>query len=97
MVENDRYIFRTEDGSLLYIRRADRRLQSTCGEDCLKSWAPVVASGNKPRSVGEWESFTGVDGKLQWAYRGRPVYTYRPALAAPDDALSGKEWEHLQP
>lgn len=97
MIENDQYVFRTETGQSLYVRTADRRLESTCGYVCLRDWSPLAASGKHARSVGDWDSFTGVDGTLQWAYRGKPVYTYRADLAAPPGSLQAGHWRLLQP
>lgn len=97
MVEGNQYVFRTETGQSLYVREADRRLESTCDQGCLSDWSPVTASGKHTRNVGDWDSFTGVDGKLQWAYRGKPVYTFRAALTAPPDSLSEGHWELLEP
>ncbi|TDG14926.1 hypothetical protein E2F43_01390 [Seongchinamella unica] len=97
MSENDHYVFRTETGQSLYVRTADRTLESTCGETCLRDWSPLAASGKRTRSVGDWDSFTGVDGKLQWAYRGKPVYTYRAACTAPPESIPAEHWQLLQP
>lgn len=97
MIENDQYVFRTETGQSLYVRAADRRLESTCGEACLRDWSPLAASGKQTRSVGDWDSFSGVDGTLQWAYRGKPVYTYRTALTAPPGSFPAAHWQLLKP
>jgi predicted lipoprotein with Yx(FWY)xxD motif len=63
--------------------------KSACNGDCAVKWPPVLAAANdKPQGA-----FTIVmrdDGRRQWAYRGKPVYTW-PEDQEPGDKYGDKK------
>ena len=82
LIENGKFVFRTDDGHWIYVSDADKPGESVCGEDCLKKWRPVMAPGARK------------DGK-QWAYKGRPVYTFAETKIVPAGTEPG--WQAINP
>jgi predicted lipoprotein with Yx(FWY)xxD motif len=74
--EGDQYVMRTLDGSKpLYTYDKDQPGKSTCVAACATAWPPLRAkAGAKP--MGKWTIITRPDGSRQWAFGGKPVYTY---------------------
>ncbi len=65
----------TRLGATLYTFDKDLNGQSSCYDDCAEHWPPVIAMiGAKPY----WRASltTRTDGRRQWAYDGKPLYTY---------------------
>lgn len=51
--------------------------KSACNGPCATLWPPVSAAANaKPQ--GDFSLVTRDDGSRQWAYKGKPIYTYAP-------------------
>jgi predicted lipoprotein with Yx(FWY)xxD motif len=48
---------------------------SHCEDDCAKAWPPFLA-GPKAKAVGDWSIIARGGGVHQWAYRGKPLYTF---------------------
>lgn len=46
-----------------------------CVARCLDDWAPVAAPW-AARGTGDWSVVTRVDGAVQWAFRGKPLYRH---------------------
>ena len=63
-------------GMTLYISDADTKPNmSTCGAECSRTWEPLSA----PRlavPIGDFTVADRPDGMKQWAFRGKPLYTY---------------------
>ncbi len=71
-------------GMTLYIFDRDTRGKSNCNGTCASNWLPFAAgSGSKPS--GDWTIVSRDDGRQQWAYKGRPLYTWSKD-AKPGDA-----------
>ena len=69
------FVYRSCPGSLrLYTYDLDRDGRSLCNAGCASAWPPVIAPASA-RALGQWSVIRRDDGKLQWAYRGRPVYS----------------------
>ncbi len=49
--------------------------KSVCNGPCATNWPPVMADG-MATPTGEWSIATRDDGKKQWAYKGKPLYTW---------------------
>lgn len=64
------------DGFAVYTWDGDKTGKSNCGADCLKSWKPILAPEIGAASREEWSVIERAPGIKQWAYRGRPLYTY---------------------
>ena len=68
----------TDDAGLtLYVFDNDMTVPggSACVGACLNMWTPLLA-GNDPKPSGEYTLVKREDGKLQWAYKGRPLYRW---------------------
>ena len=49
--------------------------KSVCNGPCAVNWPPLFAADND-RPSGEWSIVTRDDGKRQWAFRGKPLYSW---------------------
>lgn len=57
--------------------------KSKCNGPCAVLWPPAMAAADaKPE--GDLSPITREDGTRQWAYKGKPVYTYAPDKKAGD-------------
>jgi predicted lipoprotein with Yx(FWY)xxD motif len=79
-----RLAFANEAGLTLYARSDD---QPRCEGDCAADWKPL-APAMGVNGEGLWTIVRRGDGGAQWAYKGRPVYTY-----AGDDAMGDARGE----
>ena len=62
-------------GMTLYTYGKDSEGQSNCTEQCADIWPPLIAEEGAQPS-GKWSLVTRPDGTVQWAYDGKPLYTY---------------------
>ncbi|MGZ5180342.1 MAG: COG4315 family predicted lipoprotein [Ramlibacter sp.] len=67
------------DGKGMTLYTFDRDIagsgKSACNDACAVKWPPVVAqAGDKP--AGDYTIVVRDDGRRQWAYRGKPLYTW---------------------
>ena len=64
-----------ERGMTLYTFDKDEGSKSMCNGDCAKHWPPLLV---KPGMVaeGDWTQIRRDDGAMQWAYDGKPLYTF---------------------
>ncbi|MCB2107449.1 MAG: hypothetical protein KDE14_07100 [Rhodobacteraceae bacterium] len=69
------------DGMTLYTNANDTKDMSICDVACSRTWTPVTAAAGAADS-GPWSLLRRPDGQKQWAYDGKPVYTY-PADEVP--------------
>jgi len=49
--------------------------KSVCNGQCATNWPPLMAAANVSAS-GDWTMVTRDDGSKQWAYKGKPLYTW---------------------
>ena len=62
-------------GMTLYTFSRDEIGKSNCVDLCATGWPPLSAqAGAEP--IGEWTIFLRADGIQQWAYDGKPLYTW---------------------
>jgi predicted lipoprotein with Yx(FWY)xxD motif len=62
-------------GMTLYTFDRDASGKSTCIEQCAKNWPPAMAAAtDKPAK--DLTIIKRPDGTLQWAYDGKPLYTF---------------------
>ncbi|MCK9907889.1 hypothetical protein MXD81_02015 [Microbacteriaceae bacterium K1510] len=86
-------------GMTLYTFDKDAGGKSACNGPCTTNWPPLMASADaKPAA-----SYTIVardDGSKQWAYKGKPLYTWKndkkPGDITGDGFLNGA-WHIAQP
>jgi predicted lipoprotein with Yx(FWY)xxD motif len=62
-------------GMTLYMFDRDAGGKSACNGPCATNWPPLMATGDAKAS-GEWTVINRDDGTKQWAYRGKPLYTW---------------------
>jgi len=69
-------VLTNQRGMTLYVFDKDKvRGQSTCNAHCAVAWPPLLASADA-RPSGKWSLVTRGDGSNQWAYKGKPLYTF---------------------
>ncbi|MEJ2375992.1 MAG: hypothetical protein P8Y53_08385 [Pseudolabrys sp.] len=63
-------------GMTLYTFAKDKNGKSACNGKCVKNWPPLMASAGAKAS-GKYSVITRANGKKQWAYKGKPLYTWK--------------------
>ncbi len=79
-------------GMTLYTFDKDEGGKSACNGGCAAAWPPFVASAGSSAG-GDWTTVTRDDGSAQWAYKGKPLYTFAKD-AKPGDA-AGDEFKNI--
>lgn len=95
--DGDVYVMRNLiDNNPLYTFDKDEPGKSNCDDACAATWRPLSAAGDA-QPVGRWTPVKRGDGSAQWAFEGRPVYSFPqdPAPAAASNGAVGA-W-HLLP
>ena len=73
--EGDQYVMRTSDPARpLYTYAKDTPGKSNCVDACATAWPPLLVKSGKP--INKWTVVTRPDGAKQWAFDGKPVYTF---------------------
>jgi predicted lipoprotein with Yx(FWY)xxD motif len=62
-------------GMTLYTFDKDSGGKSACNGPCAANWPPLMA-GADAKASGDWSVVTRDDGTKQWAYKGKPLYTW---------------------
>jgi predicted lipoprotein with Yx(FWY)xxD motif len=62
-------------GMTLYVFDKDANGKSACNGKCLFDWPPVFAN-DEAKAAGYWTIIDRDDGLRQWAYKGKPIYTF---------------------
>ena len=62
-------------GMTLYVFDKDGGGKSACNGPCVANWPPLMVVGNGAAS-GDWTIVVRDDGTKQWAYKGKPLYTW---------------------
>lgn len=95
--EGGAYVVRSNDSLPLYVYDKDGPGRSNCTGPCEGAWPPLTASAGA-RPVGDWTLVERGAGKLQWAWRGKPVYTHTGDSAEkPTGVGAGGVWRLLPP
>jgi predicted lipoprotein with Yx(FWY)xxD motif len=68
-------ILTNSKGMTLYTLEADKPGVSVCNGKCATLWPPHMAEVYS-KNEGEFSVITRNDGGKQWAYKGRPLYTW---------------------
>lgn len=73
--------------------------KSVCNGPCATNWPPLLAA-EKDQARGDWSIVGRDDGRRQWAYKGRPLYTWskdqKPGDASGDGFLNN-QWHIARP
>jgi len=81
-------------GMTLYTFDKDSAGKSVCNGQCATNWPPLMA-GAGGASSGEWSVVTRDDGGKQWAYKGKPLYTWAKDQKPGDktgDGFANNSW-----
>src|SRR6188472_663328 len=62
-------------GMTLYTFDKDTGGKSACNGPCATNWPPLMAADGAT-AMSDWSIVTRDDGSRQWAYKGRPLYTW---------------------
>ncbi len=62
-------------GMTLYVFDRDAGGKSACNGPCAANWPPLMVTGSGGAS-GDWTVIVRDDGGKQWAYKGKPLYTW---------------------
>jgi predicted lipoprotein with Yx(FWY)xxD motif len=94
--EGNAYVIRSADPAKpLYTYDKDAPGKSNCVGQCAAAWPPLLVKAGKP--IDKWTVITRPDGAKQWAFGGKPVYTFaRDAEGVPTGDGVGGVW-HLLP
>jgi predicted lipoprotein with Yx(FWY)xxD motif len=69
--------FLAPDGKPLYTFARDTTLgKSVCNGQCLVNW-PALTAAADAKDDGEWTIVTRDEGAKQWAYKNKPLYTFK--------------------
>ncbi len=85
-------------GMTLYSFDNDVGGKSACNGPCAANWPPLTASGYAA-GMGDWSVVTRDDGTRQWAYKGKPLYSWSKDAKPGDttgDGFNGK-WHAARP
>jgi predicted lipoprotein with Yx(FWY)xxD motif len=85
-------------GKTLYTYGKDSKDKSACNGACADNWPPLAADGMQ--SNGGWTVIKRDDGKQQWAYKNKPLYTFKKDAKAGDingDGAGGGNWKIATP
>ena len=86
-------------GMTLYTYNKDEKDKSMCNGTCATNWPPLMAAANA-KSEGAWMVITREDGTKQWAYNGKPLYTFAHDTKAGETKGNGMgdgAWEIAKP
>jgi len=88
-----------KDGLTLYVFDQDTAAgKSACNEGCAATWLPAAVQPSDQVSP-SWSVIKRIDGKQQWAYKGRPLYRFvmdRKAGDTNGDGIAGV-WHAAKP
>jgi predicted lipoprotein with Yx(FWY)xxD motif len=95
------HVLATPAGKTLYVYDNDKpgTGTTTCTKQCAKHWPPFLASRNA-HAKGKWSFIVRPDGKRQWAYKDRPLYTWSRDTKAGEisgDGYDGNRWHIAKP
>ena len=77
-------------GMTLYTFDKDAGGKSMCNGDCATNWPPLMAPADA-KAEGKWSTVKRDDGTMQWAYEGKPLYTF-----AKDNAPGDKNGDDMK-
>lgn len=83
----------------LYTYDKDAQGKSNCNGQCAANWPPLAA-GSDAKPTGKWTVIKRDDGSQQWAYNGKPLYTFKKDTKPGDmtgDGAGGGTWHLAKP
>jgi predicted lipoprotein with Yx(FWY)xxD motif len=91
-------VLTNDAGMTLYIFDKDSDGKSACNGPCAGNWPPLMAAASA-KPMGSYTIVTRDDGSKQWAYKNKPLYTWKNDKSAGDvtgDGFNGV-WHIAQP
>jgi predicted lipoprotein with Yx(FWY)xxD motif len=85
-------------GMTLYTFDKDAAGKSACNGPCATNWPPLMASGGS--ASGDWTILVRDNGSKQWAYKGKPLYTWSKDTKPGDtlgDGFLNNQWHAVHP
>ena len=86
-------------GMTLYTFSRDSASSSACNGKCAKNWPPLMVKAGEKGADG-YSKVKRDDGKMQWAYKGKPLYTFIKDKKAGDtkgDGVLNGAWHAAKP
>ena len=86
-------------GMTLYTFDKDAGGKSMCNGPCAENWPPLMASDDA-KPTADMTIVARDDGKKMWAYKGKPLYTFKKDMAAGDtngDGFLNGAWHMAKP
>ncbi len=92
-------VLANQKGMTLYTFKRDAHDKSNCAGKCAVAWPPFAAPASA-KAGGHWSVVTRPDHMKQWAYKGRPLYTWKkdikPGETTGNGLLKGA-WQVARP
>lgn len=92
-------VLTNQAGMTLYTFDRDSGDKSACNGPCATNWPPLTAkAGDKPS--GDYTVIARDDGSKQWAYKGKPLYTWVKDQKPGDktgDGFLNNQWHVAKP
>ena len=88
-----------QKGMTLYVFDKDADGKSVCNGPCATNWPPLMAAGDA-KSEADYAVITRDDGSKQWAYKGKPLYTWVKDTKPGDisgDGVAANTWHIAKP
>lgn len=86
-------------GMTLYTFDKDAGAKSACNGQCAVNWPPLAAVKDA-KAMGDYTVVTRDDGAMQWAYKGKPLYTFindKKAGDAVGEGMANGTWHIAKP
>lgn len=86
-------------GMTLYTFDKDANGKSMCNGPCAENWPPLAAADDA-KPTADMTIVVRDDGKKMWAYKGKPLYTFKKDVAAGDtngDGFLNGAWHMAKP
>ena len=86
-------------GMTLYTFDKDAGGKSMCNGPCAENWPPLAAADDA-KPAADMTIVVRDDGKKMWAYKGKPLYTFKKDMAAGDtngDGFLNGAWHMAKP
>jgi predicted lipoprotein with Yx(FWY)xxD motif len=86
-------------GMTLYTFDKDAGGKSMCNGPCADNWPPLMASADA-KAMGDWTLVARDDGKMMWAYKGKPLYNWKKDGAPGEttgDGFNNGAWHLAKP
>ena len=92
------YTFQNTYAKPFFTYDLDKPNTSNCNGHCAEVWVPVYPFSQHPTDIGDFTLVNRTDGSQQWAYKGKPLYTFGFGdHEPPTEKDTQGQWHILQP